>query len=74
MKQKTIDTYMKWKESAKKADKFIADGVEYSQKEFEALIGGVSESHVEKEINIDVEDQENGDMEQQDEEGDSFVD
>tara|TARA_R100000951_G_scaffold20650_2_gene17273 strand:- start:3412 stop:3636 length:225 start_codon:yes stop_codon:yes gene_type:complete len=74
MKQKTIDTYMKWKESAKKSDKFVADGVGYTQKEFEAIIGGVHEVHVEKEINIDVEDKGYGDMEQQDEEGDSIVD
>ena len=65
---------MKWKESAKKADKFIANGVVYTQKEFEALIGGVHEVHVEKEINIDVEDKGYGDMEQQDEERNSIVD
>lgn len=38
-KRTTIARYHKWKQTAKKSDKFMSDHVAYTQNEFEKLIG-----------------------------------
>tara|TARA_R110000796_G_scaffold73508_3_gene165307 strand:+ start:1987 stop:2199 length:213 start_codon:yes stop_codon:yes gene_type:complete len=58
MKQRTKDSYKAWSKTAKKSDKFIMEGVEYSQKEMNALLG---EAPAEVE-HTDIEEKGYGDM------------
>ena len=74
MKQITIDRYNKWKKSAKSKDKFKAEGVVYSQSEFESLIGHKPTKVAEPKINTIEEDlqvEEYADLEDQDDSGDT---
>jgi len=61
MKQRTINVFYKWAETAKSSDKFIWEGVPYTKSEMEKHIHGESkpapkpEPKVEETINIDIE-------------------
>lgn len=64
-KPQTINRYWKWKQSAKKSTKFKAEGVYYTQSEFETLIGHKPAVKTAEPINTTVE-HSYGDMEEQD--------
>lgn len=70
MKHATIQRYWKWKEKAKKSTKFKAEGTYYSQSEFETLIGHKPAEKPAEPVNT-IEEESYGDLEQQDDSGDS---
>ena len=73
-KQTTKSRYWKWKQTAKKSDKFTTDGIAYTQKEFETLIGHIPAEKAEvkpEPINTIEPEEDYADMEQQDDSGDT---
>lgn len=60
MKQRTKDNYKAWSKTAKKSDMFTMEGVEYSQKFMDALLG---ETPAEVK-HTDIKEKSYGDMEQ----------
>jgi hypothetical protein len=69
MKQRTKDRATEWLKTAKSKDTFSIDTVAHSKKEIEDLLGGKAVADHKEHINIDIEEESYGDMEQEHDEG-----
>jgi len=69
MKQRTKNRATEWLKTAKSKDTFSIDTVPHSKKEIEDLLGGKPVAEHKEHINIDIEEESYGDMEQEHYEG-----
>lgn len=69
MKQRTKDRATEWLKTAKSKDTFSINTVAHSKKEIEDLLGGKPVADHKEQINIDIQEESYGDMEQEHYEG-----
>lgn len=69
MKQRTKDLAHKWLETAKTSDTFVINTVHHSKSEVEELLGIKPTKKHKEQINIDIEVESYGDMEQEHDSG-----
>ncbi len=69
MKQRTKDLAHKWLETAKTSDTFVINTVHHSKSEVEELLGIKPTKKHKEQINIDIQEESYGDMEQEHDSG-----
>ena len=69
MKQRTKDLAHKWLETAKTSDTFVINTVHHSKSEVEEMLGIKPTKKHKEQINIDIEVESYGDMEQEHDSG-----